>query len=478
MSTYDLAIRGGTVVTAADVMRCDIGIRDGRIAALADTISDAAETIDATGLLIMPGGIDSHVHLCQNSPGIRQADDFLTGSASALAGGNTTIIPFAGQPRGASLRESVKQYQALAEGCSMIDYGLHLIITDPTPSVLQQELPALVGDGYTSFKVFMTYDDMVLDDRQLLEVFDVARREGALVMVHCEGYDAIKFMTERLEAAGKTAPYYHAVSRPELVEREAAHRAISHAELIDVPIMIVHVSGREAMEQIRWAQQRGLKVYGETCTQYISLTAEDMKGVNMDETGGKYVCSPPPRDKPSWDAIWEGITTGVFSTFSSDHCPFVYDSPEGKLNPKAKESFRYVPNGMPGVETRLPVFFSEGVVKGRISLQQFVALTSTNHAKMYGLYPQKGSIAIGCDADLVLWDAKREVTISQSLMHHGSDYTPWEGFKVTGWPVKTILRGALAYDDGKVLAKPGQGRFLKREISPYAAPRGTSHLPS
>ncbi|WP_406853752.1 dihydropyrimidinase [Alsobacter sp. KACC 23698] len=471
MPAYDLAIRGGTVVTAADVTRCDIGVRNGRIAILAEAVTDAARTIDATGLLVMPGGIDSHVHLAQPSGEAVMADGFETGSASAAAGGNTTLIPFAVQPRGASLRESVVNYHREAQGKSHVDYGIHLIITDPSPSVLGQELPALVADGYTSFKVFMTYDDMVLNDRQLLQVFEVARREKALVMVHCEGYDAIKFMTERLEAAGKTAPYYHAASRPESVEREAAHRAISHAELLDVPIMIVHVSGRQAMEQIRWAQQRGLKVYGETCTQYISLTADDLKGVDMDETGGKYVCSPPPRDEASWEAIWEGITTGVFQTFSSDHCPYKYDSPQGKLSAKGRSSFRWVPNGIPGVEVRLPILFSEGVVKGRITLEQFVALTSTNHAKMYGLYPRKGSLAVGADADIVLWDPARKVTISQELMHHGADYTPWEGYAVTGWPVKTLLRGEVVFDDGKVVGAVGRGEFLKRDISPYAAPR-------
>jgi len=237
-----------------------------------------------------------------------------------------------------------------------------------------------------------------------LEVFDVARREQALVMVHCEGYDAIRHLTDRLEQEGHIAPYYHGVSRPEAVEREATHRAISHAEIIGVPIMIVHVSGREAMEQVRWAQQRGLPVHAETCPQYITLTADDMKGLNMDMSGAKYVCSPPPRDKDSQDAIWEGITTGVFQTFSSDHCPFRYDDPQGKLTPKGRTSFRWVPNGIPGVETRLPILFSEGVSKGRISLQKFVELTSTNHARIYGLYPRKGSIGVGFDADIVLWD--------------------------------------------------------------------------
>ncbi len=316
----------------------------------------------------------------------------------------------------------------------------------------------------------MTYDDLVLNDRELLEVFESARACKALVMVHCEGYDAIRFMTDRLERAGKTAPYYHAVSRPQVVEREATHRAISHGELIDVPIMIVHVSGREAMEQIRWAQQRGLKVYGETCPQYIALTAEDMKGLNMDASGGKYVCSPPPRDEASWEAIWEGITTGVFQTFSSDHCPFFYEGSEGKLNPKARSSFKWVPNGIPGIETRLPILWSKGVSEGRITPNQFVALTSTNHAKMYGLYPQKGSIGIGFDADLVLWDPKRRETISQSLLHHGSDYTPYEGLAVTGWPVMTLLRGKVVAEEGKVLAEPGNGTFLKRGLSPFALP--------
>jgi dihydropyrimidinase len=468
MSDFDLIIAGGTVVTAADSMRADVGIRSGKIVALSERLSGAARTIDASGLLVMPGGIDSHVHLAQPAfGGAKMADGFESGTRSALAGGNTTVIPFALQPRGASLRASVMAYHQEADGQALCDYGFHLIVTDPTPSVLGQELPALTEDGYSSFKVFMTYDDLVLNDRQLLEVFECARSCRALVMVHCEGYDAIRFMSERLEAAGKTAPYYHAASRPEVVEREATHRAISHGELIDVPIMIVHVSGRQAMEQVRWAQQRGLNVLAETCPQYVALTAEDLKGLNMDESGGKYVCSPPPRDRASWDAIWEGIRSGVFQTFSSDHCPFFYEGAGGKLSPRARTSFRWVPNGIPGVETRLPILFSQGVVEGRISVNQFVALTSTNHAKIYGLYPTKGSIGIGFDADIVLWDPNRRETIRQEILHHGADYTPYEGLAVTGWPVMTILRGEVACDDGKVLVEPGIGRFLKRRTRAY-----------
>jgi dihydropyrimidinase len=471
MPDYDLAIRGGTVTTASDSYRADIAVREGRIAAIAERIAGASREIDASGLIVMPGGIDSHVHLAQPAAaGLKMADDFFSGTRAAIAGGNTTVLPFALQPRGMSLRASVMEYHKEADGKCLADYGFHLIITDPSASVLGQELPTLVEDGYSSFKVFMTYDDLMLNDRQLLEVFECARSCRALVMVHCEGYDAIKFMTERLEQAGKTAPYYHAVSRPELVEREAAHRAISHAELIDVPIMIVHVSGRQAMEQIRWAQTRGLKIYGETCPQYIALTAEDLKGLNMDESGGKYVCSPPPRDRASWDAIWEGIEQGVFQTFSSDHCPFYFEGAQGKQNPKARTSFRWVPNGIPGIETRLPILWSKGVVAGRITANEFVALTSTNHAKMYGLYPKKGAIAVGFDADIVLWDANRKQVIRQDVLHHGADYTPYEGLAVTGWPVMTILRGKVVAEEGKILGEPGDGSFLRRGLSPNASP--------
>ncbi|MEM1287664.1 MAG: dihydropyrimidinase [Pseudomonadota bacterium] len=470
MPEFDLAVRGGTVVTASDTMKADVGIKDGKIVALSDQITDAAEQIDATGLLVLPGGIDSHVHIDQPSgPGIVMADDFESATRAALAGGNTCIMPFALQEKGNSLRESVEAYRAKAEGRCHIDTSFHLIISDPTQQVLGQELPALVKDGFTSFKVFMTYDDLVLSDRELLEVFDVARREKALVMVHCEGYDAIRFMTERLENADKTAPFYHGMSRPEIVEREAAHRAISHAQLVDVPIMIVHVSGREAMEQIQWAKSRGMKIYAETCTQYITLTEDDMRGLNMDMAGAKYVCSPPPRDEESQKAIWEGIQQGVFHTFSSDHCPFRFEGTDGKQNPKAKTSFRWVPNGIPGVETRLPVFFSEGVSKGRISLQEFVALTSTNHARMYGLYPRKGSLGIGSDADLTLWDPREKRTIRQENLQHGADYTPWEGFEVTGWPKMVVFGGRLAMRDGEIFTQPGLGRVLERDLSPFAS---------
>ena len=309
----------------------------------------------------------------------------------------------------------------------------------------------------------MTYDDMVLSDRELLDVFAVAKAENALVMVHAEGFDSIRFMADGLEAEGKTAPSFHAAARPETVEREATHRAIALAELVGIPIMVVHVSGREAIEQIEWARRRGLAVHAETCPQYLVLTADDLDRPGTE--GAKFVCSPPPRDAESQAAVWRALQGGVFQTFSSDHCPFRYDDEAGKTGPAARASFRAVPNGIPGVAARLPILFSEGVVKGRITLQDFVALTATNHARMYGLYPRKGSIAIGADADIALWDPERRVTLTQDLMHHGSDYTPYEGLEVTGWPVTTLVRGRVVFDGGRATAAAGHGQFLPRGAS-------------
>ena len=463
---FDLVIRGGTVATAADIFSCDIGIAGGKVVALARDLQGGIDEIDATELLVLPGGIDSHVHVDQyQGEGIVMADGFETGSRSAAAGGNTCIVPFALQKKGQSLREAVADYHAKADGNSLLDYSFHLIISDPTPAVLGQELPALIADGYTSVKIFMTYDDLVLKDREILDVLSMARQFGAMVMIHAEGHDQIKFMTDKLEQAGKTAPYHHAGSRPQLVEREATHRAIAHAELADVPVMIVHVSGEEAMEQIEWARARGIKIYAETCPQYLVLTAEHLKGLNMDHSGAKYVRSPPPRDQASQLAIWRGIVNGTFQTFSSDHCPFRYEDTEGKSIPRGRTSFRWVPNGIPGVAARMPILFSEGVAKGRISPQRFVELTSTNHAKLFGMYPAKGTIAIGSDADITLWDPDRHMTLTQSLMHHGSDYTPYEGFEVTGWPVMTILRGKVIFNDGQALVEKGFGQFLSREAA-------------
>ncbi len=466
MAEFDIAIRGGTVCTAAERFRADLGIRNGRIATITSSVLDAKRVIDASGLLILPGGIDAHVHVSQPSgEDVVMADDFASATRSAAAGGTTTIMPFALQEKGRSLRECVRAYHALAEGQLHVDTSFHLIISDPTPQVLGQELPALVRDGYTSFKVFMTYDDLVLSDRELIEVFDVARRERALVMVHAEGHDAIHHLTRKLEEEGNTAPYFHGPSRPQIVEREATHRAISHAELVDLPIVIVHVSGEQAMEQIQWARRRGRRVFAETCPQYIVLTEDDLRGLNMDFEGAKYVCSPPPRDRDSQEAIWRGLSDGTFDLFSSDHCPFRYADKHGKDRPGARTSFRWVPNGIPGIETRLPILFSEGVSKGRITLERFVELTATNPARLYGLHPRKGSIIPGADADIVLWDPAKHETIRQERLHHGADYTPYEGMAVVGWPVLTMVRGRIVAEDARVSGDPGWGVYLERSLS-------------
>lgn len=460
MPAFDLIIRSGTIATASDSYEADIGIRDGRIVAIGEALSGAEEVVDARGKLVLPGGIDSHVHISQPSgPGIVMADDFESATRAAAFGGNSIVMPYCLQQKGRSLRSALAEYHALAAGNCHVDHSFHLIVSDPTESVLGQELPALCADGYTSFKVFMTYEGLALDDFEMLGVLEVARESGALVQIHAENYDAIRFLTEKLERAGKTEPRFHGRSRPIPVEREATHRAISLAELVDVPIMIVHVSNRAAMEEIRRAQMRGLKVMGETCPQYLVLTEADMDRDGME--GAKYVCSPPPRDLASQQACWEGLQQGVFSVFSSDHCPFRYEDEAGKLAPKGRSSFRWVPNGIPGVETRLPILFSEGVAKGRITLQQFVALTATNHAKIYGL-SNKGAIAIGYDADLAIWDPNLTRPIRQAELHHGADYTPYEGIEVTGWPVSLLVRGRFVVRDGALTGAKGVGRHLPR----------------
>ncbi|MCY1667774.1 dihydropyrimidinase [Rhizobium sp. SL86] len=464
---YDTIIKGGRVATASDVFTCDIAIRDGKIAALGTDLGEARDVIDAGGRWVLPGGIDSHVHISQPSgEGIVMADDFESATRSAAIGGNTTILPFCLQESGKSLRTAIEAYHAKAEGQCYIDVSFHMIISDPTPQVLGQELPALVRDGYTSFKIFMTYDGLALSDLDIMRVMAVAKETRALVMVHAENYDIIRYLTQQFETEGKTAPRYHASSRPKIAEREATYRAISLAELSDVPLMVVHVSNRETMEEIRRARQRGLRIYGETCPQYLVLTESDLDGLNME--GAKYVCSPPPRDVDSQNACWEGLQQDVFTVFSSDHCPFRYDDPQGKLTPKGRTSFRWVPNGIPGVGARLPILFSEGVMKGRIDINKFVAVTSTNHAKTYGLYPRKGTIAVGADADIAIWDPELRQVLTHSMLDDGSDYTPYEGLEVTGWPILTMVRGKIVVRDGQLAAEKGGGTYLPRDISSYA----------
>ena len=461
---FDTIVANGTISTAADTFTADIGIKDGVITALGRGLTGAATVIDATGRDVLPGGIDSHVHIAQPSgEGIEMADDFASGTLSAVCGGNTTVLPFCVQERGHSLREALTNYHALADGECFTDISFHLVIADPTAQVLGQELPAAVADGYTSFKIFMTYEMLRLNDAEILATMDVARQTGALVMVHCENEDAIRFLVDKFAAENRLEPVSHALTRPIAAEREATHRAISLAEVVDVPVVIVHVSNGEAMAEIERARARGRNIVGETCTQYLTLTAKDLEG--MDWEGAKFVCSPPPRDEAEQARIWSGIERGVFDLFSSDHCPFRYKDDRGKLNPRGRTDFRHIPNGIPGVECRLPILFSQGVMTGRISINAFVAMTSTNHAKTYGLYPRKGTIAIGADADLAIWDRNADVTIRHADLHDGSDYSPYEGLEVAAWPTTVLVRGTVMVKDRVVVGAKGHGAYLPRSLS-------------
>lgn len=456
----DLVVRHARVATASDTFEADIGIAAGRIVQLGAGLPAAAREIDAAGRVVTPGGVDAHCHLDQPmEPPARMADDFDSGTRSAACGGTTTVIPFAAQAKGQSLRDAVADYHRRADGKAHVDYAFHLIVSDPTPAVLNEELPALIREGYTSFKIYMTYDDLKLDDGQILDVLDVARGHGAMAMIHAENADCIEWLTRRLEARGQTAPRYHAHARPMLVEREATHRAIALSELADVPILIVHVSGREAVEQIRWAHGHGLRVFAETCPQYLFLTAEDL-GIDDSYHGARCVCSPPPRDARNQEVIWQGLADGLFTVFSSDHAPFKFDAPEGKKPDGREVAFRHIPNGIPGLETRLPLLYSEGVLGGRITLNRFVELTSTHPAKAYGLHPRKGTIAIGADADLVIWDEGRR-TITNGALHHAVDYTPYEGMELKAWPGLTLAAGQVVWDGRNFHPRAGQGRFLR-----------------
>lgn len=473
MSDYDLVIEGGTVVTPADMFRSDIGIADGRIRAVGPGLR-GARTLDADGMLVMPGGVDTHCHIQQlRADGTTDEETFVTGSTSALAGGTTSVITFSTQFKGYGISEPLAEYRRLA-AASMVDYSFHQIITDASDDVIFREVPEVVASGIRSLKVFLTYDPLHLDDRQFLRVLAAARRTGALVTVHCENYEAIRWRIAALLADGRTGPKYHAWSRPSMVEREAAHRAIALAEMVDQPIQIFHVSCPEVAEEIARAQARGVKVWGETCPQYFVLSADHMDRPGFE--GAKFMCSPAPRDGVASEGLWEDVRRGTLDVVSSDHSGFGYDSPVGKRLHGDNAPFNDIPNGVPGLGSRLPIVFSEGVTKGRIDPCEFVRLTATNPARLFGLYPRKGTIAPGTDADLVVWDPTRRVTITNALLQHVIDYTPYEGMEVTGWPVATIRRGEIVMRDGKVQAEPGSGLFLAR--APYDMIKPTGRLPN
>ncbi|MCB8881270.1 dihydropyrimidinase [Acidisoma cellulosilytica] len=469
MTQFETVIRGGKVVTAADTFIADIGITDERIAAIGLSL-DGARVIDATGKLVLPGGIDSHCHVEQlESDGSVHEETFGTAGRSAFAGGTTTLIPFAPQFKQQTIAAHAENYRARAAR-SPIDYALHQIITDPTDAVLDGELPVVIAGGVRSLKMFLTYDPFHVTDGEYLRVLAAAKRFGATVCVHCENYDAIGWRSEALLKAGRPEPASHAVSRPKVVEREATYRAIALAELVDQPIHIFHVSCGEVAEEIARAQARGVKVTGETCPQYLVLTAAEMARPGRE--GAKFMCSPSPRDAGDAEGLWAAIRAGTLDIISSDHCGYSFEGANGKAINGLDADFTRIPNGVPGLAARLPITFSEGVAKGRITLNQFVALTATTPAKRFGLYGRKGSIAPGFDADLVIWDAARRVTLTNSLMQHAIDCTPYEGLDVTGWPVMTIARGAVVMQDGVVTATAGQGQFVPASLSDDAKPRG------
>ncbi|MEZ5771120.1 MAG: dihydropyrimidinase [Defluviimonas denitrificans] len=468
--TMDLVIRNGTVATASDTFKADIGITGGRITAIAESLSGERE-IDATGKLVLPGGIEAHCHIAQESAtGGMTADDYRSGSISAAFGGNSCFVPFAAQHRGMGVIETLDLYDSRAEGASVIDYGYHLIVADPTEKALAEELPQAFARGVTSFKVFMTYDLMKIDDGQFLDILSVAKRHGALTMVHAENSGIIKWISDRLVAAGHTQPRYHAISHPAAAEAEAINRAITLARFVDAPLLIVHVSTPEGAGLVAKARLDGAKIFGETCPQYLFLTKEDLDRPGME--GAKFMCSPPVRDTATQEALWRHLQAGTFSVFSSDHAPYRFDA-SGKLSKGPDASFKQIANGMPGIALRLPLLFSEGVRGGRITLNQFVALGSTNAAKLYGMHPQKGTIAVGADADIAIWDPEETRTVTVEDQHDNMDYTPFEGRQVTGWPVTVLSRGEAVIEGGKLVAEPGRGRFVARARPDFTGHPGT-----
>jgi dihydropyrimidinase len=469
MPNLDLVIRNGTVVTAADRFHADVGVRAGRVVALAEDLPAAEHEIEASGKLVLPGGVDSHCHIEQLSGmGVWNADDFYTGTASAAFGGTTTVIPFAAQHRGQSMRHVVADYRERAKK-AVIDHAFHMIVSDPTETVLSDELPALIRDGCSSLKLFMTYPLLRLDDAQMLDLLSLARRERAMVSVHAENDAMIGWITRRLLERGYTAPRYHAISHPRAAEAEAVSRLIAMAALVDQPIVVFHVTTEGSMAAIREAQGRGQKVFAETCPQYLFLEASDLDKPGLE--GAKWMFSPPARNAADRAAIWRGVQNGTFQIVSSDHAPYRFDA-SGKLAKGPNPDFKQIANGIPGIELRLPLLFSEGVGKGRIDLEHFVALCCTNPAKIYGLHPNKGTIAIGSDADLALWDPDKTVEVTDATTHDAVDYCPYAGMTLTGWPVTVISRGEVIVDGGDLLAERGRGRFLPRAAGEAATPAG------
>lgn len=454
-------IKNGTIVTAADIYQADVLIENESVAAIGRNLNvgaDGAEVIDAAGCYLFPGGVDPHTHLDMPFGGTITADDFETGTRAAAFGGTTTIIDFCLTTKGEPLSKALQEWHAKSEGKAVIDYSFHLMIGEINDRVLE-ELPQVIEDeGITSFKVFMAYKNVFqADDETLFRTLVTAREHGALVMVHAENGDVINYLVQKALTEEKTDPIYHALTRPPEVEGEATGRAIQLTALADSQLYIVHVSCAAAVEEIAKARQKGYKVWGETCPQYLMLDISYLK--KPDFEGAKYVWSPPLREKWNQDVLWKALKTGQLQTLGSDQCSFNFQ----EQKELGRGDFSKIPNGGPIIEDRFSVLFSEGVNKGRLSLNQFVDIVSTRAAKLFGLFPQKGTIAVGSDADIVIFDPNRERTISAETHHMNVDYNAFEGLKVTGEPVSVLSRGNFVIREGQFVGAAGSGRYLKRK---------------
>ncbi len=452
----DLVIKNGTIVTATETYKADIGCQNGKITSIGKEIK-GDQQIDAEGLYVFPGAVDMHTHLDMPFGGSVSSDDFYTGTVAAACGGTTTIIDFAIQTQGGTLKEALATWMKKAEGKAVTDYGFHVAITDLPPERMK-EIPQMVEQGVTSFKLFLAYKGaLMVDDATFYQALKMARKYGALICVHAENGDVIDVLIKNLLKEGKTEPYYHAVSRPDRAEGEATFRAIALAEMAEAPIYIVHLTCAEALEKVRFARDKGLPVYAETCPQYLLLDIERYKEPNFN--GAKYVMSPPLREAWNQEILWDGLRSGDLQVISTDHCPFNFAGQKDM----GKDDFSKIPNGAPGIETRISLLYTEGVIKGQFSVNKMVELTATNPARLFGLLPEKGTIAVGADADIVLFDPKKEVTLTQRMLHQNVDYTPYEGMKVTGYPVKTIVAGKVVVDNGEFVGEKGTGKYIKRK---------------
>jgi dihydropyrimidinase len=452
-----LLIKNGTIVTATDQYRGDVLVEGEKVSTIGTSLSVVADrTIDATGKYVLPGGIDVHTHLDMPFGGTKSADDFESGTRAAAHGGTTTIVDFAIQYKGQTLHHAWETWMKKAEGNAVIDYGFHMIITDLSDQV-EEEMDALVRQGVTSFKLFMAYPGVfMLDDASIFRALLRTGQNGGTICMHAENGGVIDVLVKRALAEGKTAPKYHALTRPARAEGEATHRAIALAEMADVPIYIVHLSAAEALEMVTEARDRGLPAYAETCPQYLFLSYDNYEEPGFD--GAKYVMSPPLRPKETQDRLWRGLAFNDLQAISTDHCPFCMK----EQKTLGQDDFSKIPNGAPGIETRMSLVYDGGVLPGRISLNRFVELTSTSPAKIFGLFPKKGTIAPGSDADIVVFDPSKKTTLSAKTLHMNVDYNPYEGREVTGAVDTVVSRGRVVIDAGVFTGSAGAGSFLKR----------------